>query len=272
MATTFKITSAIVFVLLALCPLGCSCSKNAQNVQVFGKVYTPSRERSKVDWYLLQGGSQQSLLFSHYYVEIELRTTSGRSSPVPKVAAYFHSENGSVLNIRVLTENANMRAGEPFIVYLDTDGYTEFLHLSKNELSSPLYLTVYVADRGFKAKVPTFAELRGKDVSELSFIATTTIPDIGRAKIASVDDWPKAWQSALGGPSFAADYLRPPAVLRRQDNQRAHYFYYLKPVPFLDLKDSRDLRLADDDIAKDMVASGITPGMELVLITVTPMR
>lgn len=271
MAMTFKVTSVMLLLLLALSPLGCSRSEKGQDVQVFGKICSPSQERSKVDWYLLPGGSQQSLLFSHYYVELELRTPSGRISPLPKVAAYFYGENGSVLNIRVLTKNEDTRADAPFIVYLDTDGYTEFLHLSKEDISSALYLTVCIEGKGFKAKLPTFAELRGKDVSDLNFVATTTIPDIGGAKIATIDDWPKAWQSALGGPSIAADYLRPPAILRRQKNQSAYYFYYLKPVPFDKLKEPRNLRLLDDDIARDMVASGITSDIELVHVTVTPM-
>lgn len=273
MKTNFSKLQAIAF--LALTILGViiqGCLNFEEAIRVSGKVYSPSTEHSEVNWYLLPGGSQQSLLFSHYYVELELRNESKRTIPVPRVAAYFYAKNGSLLNIRVVSKGQTIRSSETAKIYLDTDGYTEFLQLSKDDRNGPIYLSVLVSGRVFETTLPGFPELHKRHIIELTFSRTQRIPDIRRGKLAKVDDWPKAWQSVLGGPSFASDYLRPPALLRRQDAQTSHYFYYLKPVYFTHTIGVVSSRLGDEAIATDIVESGVSLDMKLVNVTVTPIR
>jgi hypothetical protein len=248
------------------------CSDLGESLKVSGKAYSSSVVHSKVDWYLLPGGNQQSLLFSSYYVELELLNESGRTIPLPRVAAYFYAKEASLLNIRVISKGQSIRSGETVKVYLDTDGYTEFLQLSKNDMSSPVYLLVCVSGKAFEAPLPQVSELNKQQIIELNFSPAQKVPDLGRAKLANVDDWPKAWQSVLGGPSFASDYLRPPALLRRQEAQTAFYFYYLKPVYFTRTIGSASLRLSDDAIATDIVRSGVSQDTKLVNVAVTPIN
>lgn len=265
-----QVISFIVLTILGVITQG--CFNFGEAIRVSGKVYSSSTERSEVNWYLLPGGSQQSLLFSHYYVELELRNESKRTIPVPRVGAYFYATNGSLLNIRVVCKGQNIRSGEIAKIYLDTDGYTEFLQLSKDDMRGAIYLSVFVSGRVFETTLPGFPELHKQRIVTLDFSQTQRIPDIKRGKLAKVDDWPKAWQSVLGGPSFASDYLRPPALLRRQDAQTAHYFYYLKPVYFTHTIGAISSRLGDEAIATDIVESGVSPDMKLVNVTVTPVR
>jgi len=248
------------------------CSDLGEPLEVSGKTYSSSVAHSKVGWYLLPGGNQQSLLFSSYYVELELLNKSGRTVPLPRVAAYFYAKEASLLNIRVVSKGQSIRGGETVKVYLDTDGYTEFLQLSKNDMGSPVYLLVCVSGRAFQAVLPQFPELNKQQVIELNFSPAQRIPDLNRAKLANIDDWPKAWQSVLGGPSFASEYLRPPALLRRQDAQTAFYFYYLKPVYFTRTTGSSGLRISDNVIATDIAKSGVSQDTKLVNVTVTPVN
>jgi hypothetical protein len=239
------------------------------DVTVSGKVYMKGHAQAKVDWYLLPGGSQRPSVFTRYYLEVKIASRSGVLSPSPRVAAYFFTEGGDVLDVRVVAEDETLGAAQSFMVYLDTDGYTEMVLV--HDQGPGVFLTICAAGKAFKARLPTSNEMfHGREGSDLAFVPTAMVPDVSQARIATASDLAKDARGDLlrgiKGRSLdeAVRVARPSAVLRRQGSQSAGYFYHPGPVSFVRLDRSPSRRLSNEDIQQDLIALGATSEVKLI--------
>jgi hypothetical protein len=228
-----------------------------QVAPVTGKLYRYQNIRSQVDWYHIGPRSQNALISfsSPYFVELQIRSSKGALAE-PKIAAFFFGEGGSVLNIRVIPKAQTAPSGAAFVCYLDTDGYTEFLRLSKDDRGSPDRLIVFATGKAYETILPSKEKLNDSNFIELKFLETQKIVDVAKGKLANLERF-----SPHG-----------PAVFRRQESQTAIYFYYLKPVPFVELAAFAGPRLSETEIATDLALSGISQDMELYERKVTPVK
>lgn len=248
----------------ALLHSGCRRREDLQSLQFTAVAYSPARGRSNVDWYMLPGGSQQTLATSHYYIELEITNAGKRPLVVPPVAAYVYADEGSVLNIRVLTEGSIIAARGTHRIYIDTDGYTEFLRLSAKAMSSPMHFCIFVSGRVFMCMLPEPKLLNQQKSVRLDLHEGGFVPATPRTSLVSLDKWPTEHH----GSPYSQLFLMPPALMRKQETQTTWYFYYSRPEGSATGMDV-EKTFSSDSIAADLVAIGVTPDTKLVHVSVT---
>ena len=226
-----KIPLPVMVLLFATIFLIQGCSESSPSIipTIVGVVSTddihdpndPDR-LSEIQWAFLPGGGVQALYAGHsYFVLLKVKNTTDRSFK-GGVTAHLRSATSSILQVKMVRESPLVPASTTYF-HFDTDGYGEYLWMSQADVSKSeeyeLFITLQ-SDNGkelhFVGTLPTVKALYSSGNQPVSFVASTTVPDIFGIKPVQKDQWPQV-TSVLPGP---------PAVLRKQGSETAIYFYY----------------------------------------------
>lgn len=200
-----------------------SCAPVQPVIELRGIAYPspPQSTWASVEW-LVPGADMSGLSLSTYYVEIDIFNKGQEKTDIPGIEAYFYGEDGSILLIKVV-QSGKLERNEKVTFHLDTDGYTSWLLMSLNE-NAPVTLCILIKSKGeiissFATNLPTYTEFRSYESLTLSFSLTEHIPNIDALQPVKADE--------LGIPGGFG--IGPPAVMRKQGDETALYFYYRKP-------------------------------------------
>lgn len=191
-----------------------------------------------------------------YYVELEVTYEGRETLDSSLVDVYIYSENSDILFIRVFKDE-QLRSGEKATYLIDMDGYYNWFQASQNE-RSPLTISIFWPkdESILSSTLPLYESFQGDEGQLLSFSIADSFPDIEKLEPVKISQWPRN-----------VPILTPPAVVRKQDNEFAMYFYFrtTEKVEF-----RNNMAYTSGDIDQDLAKLGISPYTKLPVVTFRP--
>lgn len=217
----FSVAGLFLWVLISVCLNGCGKREPdtvSLEVERMIALFSPD-ETTDAKFFLAPGGNMTALS-NPDFIEVSIKNSGSVNIDLSAVTteAYLYGGKSDILLIRLIKSGRlSPRASATYLV--NTDGYSEFLHMSVDKGSSvTLCILLWHRDKlvsSASCQLPSYPEIEERERIPLTFASAPSVPDVAHLTPRKIDEWPNY------GPGFG-----PPVVAWQEGDDWAVYLYF----------------------------------------------